>query len=60
MTIADFALACIALNIILNEANPHFEDVKPHIEKFPILVAYAANLREELKEHLAQRPIKPF
>ena len=60
MTIADFALACVAFNLILNEANPNFEDTKPHMEKFPILVAYAAHLKEDLKEHLEKRAVRPY
>jgi hypothetical protein len=55
MTIADFALAGIGFNLLLNEANPHYQDSLPFIKDHEILKTYSASLGEELKEHLAKR-----
>lgn len=61
ITIADFALACIGFNMLLNEANPSYAETLPHIEKHEILKAYANSIKEELGEYLASRPQpRPF
>ena len=61
ITIADFALAAVGFNLLLNEANPHYTESYPFIKDHEILKTYANNLREELKEHLEKRPQpRPF
>ena len=57
-TIADFALAMVAFNMINNEANPHFAVVSPLAKKedYPVLTTYLTQLHEELKEYLTSRP----
>ena len=56
MTIADFGLAAIIFNLFLNESNPHYKDSLPFIKDREILKVYSDSLREELKDHLANRP----
>ena len=61
ITIADFALAAVGFNMLLNEANPHFADSHPHIKGHEVLKNYANLLKESLGEHLAKRPQpRPF
>ena len=61
ITIADFALAAVGFNMLLNEANPHFADSHPHIKDHEVLKNYANLLKESLGEHLAKRPQpRPF
>ena len=62
-TIADFALAAIAFNLIFNEANPHHAAVAPlaKAEDYPVLAAYLKGLKEELADYLSSRPQpRPF
>ena len=61
ISIADFALATIGFNMLLNEANPHYADSLPFIDGHTVLKEYKENLKEELKERLASRPQpRPF
>ena len=46
MTIADFALAAVGFNLLLNEANPSFADVWPLVKDHEVLRTYAASLKE--------------
>lgn len=55
-TIADFALAAVGFNLLLNEANPDYADTLEIIKSHEVLKAYANALREELKEYLEKRP----
>ena len=62
-TIADFALACIAFNMINNEASPIYAETSPLTKKeeHPVLTTYLTKLHEELKEYLTARPQpRPF
>lgn len=62
-TIADFAFAAIAFDVLNNEAAPFFEKTSPlsKAEDHPVLAAYIANLGQELHEYLAARPKpRPF
>lgn len=61
LTIADFALAAVGFNLLLNEANPHYAETMVLIKDHEVLKKYAANLKEELGEYLAARPQpRPF
>ena len=61
ITIADFALAAIGFNLLLNEANPHYAETLPFIKDHEILKKYAGGLKEELGAYLASRPQpRPF
>jgi glutathione S-transferase len=57
-TIADFALAMVAFDLINNEANPHHADTAPLTKKedYPVLTTYLTKLHEELKDYLTARP----
>ena len=57
-TIADFALAAIAFDIVNNEANPHYAEIAPLTKKedYPVLTTYLTKLHEELKDYIAARP----
>ena len=55
ITIADFALAAAAFNLLLNEANPLYKDFEPIVGKYEVLKAYATHLKGELAEHLTNR-----
>jgi glutathione S-transferase len=60
-TIADFALALIGFNCLLNEANPSYAETLPFIEKHETLKAYATHWKGELGDYLAARPQpRPF
>jgi len=62
-TIADFALATIAFNIINNEASPLYAELAPLTKKedYPVLTTYLGKLHEELKDFLTARPQpRPF
>ena len=62
-TIADFALAGVAFNIIFNEANPHHAALAPltKSEDYPVLAEYLTTIKGELKDHLESRPQpRPF
>jgi glutathione S-transferase len=61
ITIADFALAAVGFNLLLNEANPHYAETLPFIKDHEILKKYKAGLKEELGAYLAARPQpRPF
>ncbi len=61
ITIADFALAAVGFNMLLNEANPSYAETLPFIKDHEVLKAYANGLKEELGAHLASRPQpRPF
>ena len=61
ITIADFALATIGFNMLLNEANPHYADSIGLVKDHEILRTYSHLLKESLGEHLAKRPQpRPF
>lgn len=61
ITIADFALAAIGFNLLLNEANPHYAETLPFIKDHEILKKYAHGLKEDLGAHLSTRPSpRPF
>lgn len=62
-TVADFALACIAFNVVRNEAGPLHADFATLFKKedYPVLTAYLTKLHEELKDYLTSRPSpRPF
>lgn len=61
ITIADFALAAIGFNMLLNEACPSYAETLPFIKDHEVLKTYANGLKEELGAHLASRPQpRPF
>ena len=60
MTVADFAFAGLAFSAFENEAHPLVTDLKPIVEANPVVSAYIAHLKEDLKEYLATRPPRPF
>jgi glutathione S-transferase len=61
ITVADFALATVGFNMLLNEANPHYAESLPHIKDHEVLRNYSHLLKESLGEHLAKRPQpRPF
>ena len=61
LTIADFALAAVGFNVLLNEASPLYSQTLELILPHEALKAYATNQREIFKEHLAARPTpRPF
>ena len=61
ITIADFALAAIGFNFLLNEANPHYADSIALVKDHEILRNYSHLLKEHIGEHLASRPQpRPF
>jgi glutathione S-transferase len=61
LTIADFALGAVGLNLLLNEANPHYAETLPLIKDREVLKKYAGNLKEELGAYLVSRPQpRPF
>ena len=61
ITIADFALAALGFSFLLNEANPTYAETWEIVKDREVLKAYATGIKEELKEHLANRPQpRPF
>ena len=56
ITIADFALAAVAFDNLLNEANPLYAETLPFIKDHETLKKYSAGLKEELGSYLASRP----
>ena len=61
ITIADFAIASIAFNLLRNEANPHIAISLPLIKDHEVLRNYSHRLKEALSEHLTKRPQpRPF
>ncbi len=61
MTVADFKLASIAYDIILNEHSPFHKIAKNMEANYPLTNKYFYGLGEELKSYLATRPQpRPF
>ncbi len=61
ITIADFAVAAVAFNLLVNEANPHHADVHPLVKDHVVFQKYTQLLKESLGEHLSKRPQpRPF
>ncbi|TNV75624.1 hypothetical protein FGO68_gene4833 [Halteria grandinella] len=60
ITIADFALAAFIYMMVLNEANPHYEAIKPVWDKHEGLHRYAEGLYELFKTRFESRGKKPF
>ena len=61
ITIADFALAAVVFNMLLNETNPHFAESQPHIKGHAVFNNYTSLLKANLGEYLAKRPQpRPF
>ena len=63
LTIADFRLAAWYYSVTLNETKKHpslTDALKADLANFPLLSAYLARLGEEMKEHLASRPMAPY
>ena len=56
ITIADFALAAVAFDNLLNEANPLYAETLPFIKDHETLKKYSAGLKEEFSAYLASRP----
>ncbi len=61
INIADFALATVGFNMLLNEANPHYADSIALIKDNKILHTYFQRLKVQVGEHLTKRPQpRPF
>ena len=60
ITIADFALAAVAFNNLLNESNPLYADTLPLIKDHETLNKYFTGLKEELGSRLASRPSRMY
>ena len=61
ITIADFALATVGFNMLLNEANPSYADSLPFVKDHEVLRTYSHLLKESLGEYLEKRPQpRPF
>ena len=56
MTIADFALAAVAFNILLNDTNPVFAEIQEVLKDSAVIDTYVASLQAELREYLETRP----
>ncbi len=61
-TIADFAIAAAAFNVLNNEAAPFYAQTSEVAKKedYPVLYAYITNLGSELQGHLTSRPVRPY
>ena len=55
ITTADFAVATVLFSLLLNEANPHYEEAHHHVKEHHHLMSYAERLRKDFAEHLAKR-----
>ncbi len=56
VTIADFALAVVFLNIIYNDLNPIKEEIQAAVKESAVLNTYVGSIHEELKDYLETRP----
>jgi len=61
ITIADFALAYVCYDFLMNEANPTYAETLELIKDHEILKKYANGLKEDLDARLSTRPTpRPF
>ena len=56
ITIADFALAAVTFNILLNELNPVFAEIQEVLKDSAVIDTYVASLQAELHDYLETRP----